>query len=105
MIRILGLIILVSLIGCADKSDVKTSSGVNVDSLIRQSEKNFVIVNEANKKSDTAITNKVDKTVQKIGQLENEIKELKEENNELKDKLDNANDGGKPYRIRTISNN
>jgi peptidoglycan hydrolase CwlO-like protein len=105
MRRIIGLIILVSLIGCSDKADVKTSSGVNVDSLIKKSEKNFVIVNEANKKSDTAITTKIDKTVEKIGQLENEIKELKEENNELKDKLDAANDGGKPYRIRTISNN
>ena len=105
MRTILGLIILVSLIGCSDKSGVKTSSGVDVDSLIQKSEKTFMEANEANKKSDTAITNKVDKTVQKIGQLENEIQQLKEENNELKDKLDAATDGGKPYRIRTISNN
>ena len=102
---ILALIVLVSLISCSDKSGIKTSSGVDVDSLIEKSKKTFVEANAANKKSDTAITNKVDQTVQKIGQLENEIQQLKEENNELKDKLDAATDGGRPYRIRTISNN
>ena len=105
MRRILGFIILVSLFSCGDKSTVKTSSGVDVDSLIEKSGKTYVSANEANKKSDTAITNKVDKTVEKIGQLENEIKQLKAENDELKDKLDAANDGGRPYRIRSISNN
>ena len=98
------LVLIVSLMSCSD-NNVKTSSGVDVDSLIEQSQKNFEIVNEVSKKTDTAITNKVDKTVQKIGQLENEIKELKEENNELKDKLDDASDAGRSFRIRAISNN
>jgi len=43
--------------------------------------------------------------IESLSEFENLIKELKEENNELKDKLDDATDGGKPYRIRTISNN
>jgi peptidoglycan hydrolase CwlO-like protein len=97
--------ILISIVSCGDNSPLITNSGVNVDSLIQKSEKTFIEANEASKKSDTAITNKVDKTVQKIGQLENEIKQLKEENNELKDELDDAGDAGKPFRIRTISNN
>jgi peptidoglycan hydrolase CwlO-like protein len=104
--KVLSIFILtVLLISCSDKSGIKTTSGVDVDSLIEQSQKNFEVANEASKKSDTAITTKVDKTVQKIGQLENEIQQLKEENNELKDKLDDASDAGRSFRIRAISNN
>jgi len=97
--------LLISIISCGDNSPVITNSGVNVDSLIEKNKETFKNATEANKKSDTTITNKVDNTVKKIGQLENEIKQLKEENNELKDKLDDAGDAGKPFRIRTISNN
>lgn len=97
-------VLILSLMSCSD-NNIKTSSGVDVDSLIEQSQKTFDKANEASKKSDTAITNKVDKTVQKIGQLENEIQQLKEENNELKDKLDDASDAGRSFRIRAISNN
>jgi hypothetical protein len=37
--------------------------------------------------------------------MENEIKQLKDENNELKDNLDDANDAGKPFIIRSVSDN
>ena len=92
----------VFLFSCGEKT-IKSSNGVDIDSLLKQSEKNFTVVNEANKKSDTAITTKVDKTVEKIGNLENEVKQLKAENEELKDKLDDATDAGKSYHIRAIS--
>lgn len=102
---LLTLITLIFLCSCNNQKDVRTSSGLNIDSLIEQNSKNFINANEASKKSDTAITTKVDNTVKKIEKLETEIQQLKEEKNELKDKLDNANDGGRPYRIRSISNN
>jgi peptidoglycan hydrolase CwlO-like protein len=98
------LTLLISLISCGDNSPVITNSGINVDSLIEKNKETFETATEANKKSDTSITTKVETTVKKIGELENEIKELKEENNELKDKLDDAGDAGKPFRIRSISN-
>ena len=98
-------ILLVALVSCSDTSSIKTTSGVDVDSLIEQNMKNFEVVSEVNKKSDTVITTKIDETVQKIDKLETEIKELKEENNELKDKLDDAADAGRSFRIRAISDN
>jgi len=98
-------ILLISIIGCGDNAPIMSNSGINVDSLIQQNKETFEIATEASKKSDTTITNKVDNTVKKIGQLENEIKQLKEENNELKDKLDDASDAGRSFRIRAISNN
>lgn len=102
---LLTLITLIFLYGCNNNEDVRTSSGLNIDSLIEQNSKNFIKANEASKKSDTTITTKVDNTVKKIEKLETEIQQLKEENNELKNNLNDANDGGKPYRIRSISNN
>ncbi len=98
-------ILLISIIGCGDNSPVITNTGINVDSLIEKNKETFQTASDVNKKSDTTITNKVDNTVKKIGQLENEIKQLKEENNELKDKLDDASDAGRAFRIRAISNN
>jgi len=99
------LVTLVSLLSCGQENTLKSKSGVDVDSLLEKNSETFTIVNNVNRKSDSTITNKVDNTVKKIGQLENEIKELKEENNELKSKLDNSNDAGRPFNIRTISDN
>jgi peptidoglycan hydrolase CwlO-like protein len=99
------LVTLVSLLSCGQENTLKSKSGVDVDSLLEKNSETFTIVNNVNRKSDSTITNKVDNTVKKIGQLENEIKELKEENNALKSKLDNSNDAGRPFNIRTISDN
>lgn len=105
MKKILGIIFLSTLIGCSQEPRVKSTSGVDIDSLIQRSEKNFQTVNQANKRSDSTITNKVDKTVQKIGNLETQVTELKKENNELKEKLDDATNGnGKPFKLVPVSN-
>ena len=98
----MGLVLLVS---CKEEINIEPQQKDGIDSLIELSKKNSDQALEANKKGDSTITNKVDKTVQKIGKLENEIKELKQENNELKEKLDDANDDGNTYRIRAISDN
>ncbi len=97
-------ILLISIIGCGDNSPVITNSGVNVDSLIEKNKETFKTATEASKKSDTTITNKVDNTVKKIVKMEGEIKQLKAENNELKNNLDDVNDDGKPFIIRSVSN-
>lgn len=93
--------------GCSDSQieETNTNEYATIDSLIGKSEQSLSIVGGANKKSDSIVTGKVEKTVKKIKKMETEIKELKAENNELKDKLDASNDDGEPYIIRTISDN
>lgn len=88
-----------------EKNTEKTLLDIKVDSLIALSKKNTDSASIQLTKSDSTVTEKIDKTVKKIQHLETEVKQLKAENNELKNKLDDANDGGKPFRIRTISNN
>jgi len=84
--------------GCKDHNKIVSSKNIDVDSLISESQKNFELVNKASKSSDSTISNKVDKTIQKIGNLETQVQQLKDENNELKIKLNDANDNGQPYR-------
>ena len=99
------LLLILILLGCSDNSKIYTSNNVDVDSLLDENKKNFDMVSIANQKSDSSITNKVDKTIQKIDKLETEVKQLKQENNELKGKIDDANDGGVPYGGLPISPN
>ena len=84
---------------------VNVNDYAEFDSLITKSEQSLAIASGANKKSDSLVTGKIDKTVKKITKLETEIKELKAENNELKNQLDASDDNGEPYIIRTISDN
>lgn len=94
-------------IGCGHSETIKTETNENkkLDSIIQKSSENLTIVGGANKKTDSIVTGKVEHTVKKIGHLETQVKQLKAENNELKNKLDDADDAGKPFRIRSISNN
>lgn len=85
------------------KTELNESS--KLDSILTKSQQNLTIVGGANQKSDSLVTGKVEKTVQKIGHLETQVKELKAENNELKVKLNDATDNGKPYSGLPISNN
>lgn len=93
--------------GCNDSQTdaVNSNEYAAIDSLIGKSEQSLSVVGGANKKSDSLVTGKIEKTVKKIKKMETEIKELKAENNELKDKLDASDDSGEPYIIRTISDN
>ena len=98
------LLSLVCLLSCKDEPII-TKHNVNVDSLLQKSQTNQINATEASKKSDTAISTKVTKTAEKIVKMEGEIKQLKEENNELKDKLDDATDAGRPFKLLPVSNN
>lgn len=95
-------------IGCTNSKTKETNINEyeKLDSIIAKSEQNLQIASGANKKSDSLVTGKIEKTVQKIEKLETEVKQLKAENNELKAILyDIDNDRGQPYIIRTISDN
>ena len=99
---ILSLII----VGCNQhKQEIKTSENEfqSIDTILRRSEENFVTVNRANQKSDSSIQNKVDKTVKQISTLKEENTKLKKENETLKDKLDDATDVGKPFKLLPVS--
>ena len=96
------------LIGCNSgnsKKIIENETDTKFDSIINKSQENITLATGASRKSDSTITGKVEKTVKKIEKMEKEIKQLKEENNELKTKLNDATDNGRPYRIRTISDN
>ena len=98
------------LVGCAGSTSEESTNEnskleQSIDSLINQSKKNIDSATVQITKTDSVVVQKVEKTVQKIQHLETENKQLKAENNELKEKLDDADDAGKPFRIRSISNN
>ena len=95
------------LLSCNNSETIKieTNEPTELDSILTKSQQNLTIVGGANQKSDSIVTGKVEHTVQKIQHLETEVKQLKQENAELKDKLDDVDDAGKPFNIRSISNN
>ncbi len=95
--------ILVSLLFLACNNTELKIERQNADSIINKTQNVYESVSQANMKSEQLITNKVDKTVQKIQNLENEVSQLKKENNELKDKLDDINDGGSPFKLLPVS--
>jgi peptidoglycan hydrolase CwlO-like protein len=111
MKKIIFSLLVISLVGCqifssknTDESDsLKLDS--SLDKILINNSKNFELTNQINKQSDSMVTNKVEKTAEKITSLETQVTQLKKENNELKVKLENATDDGKPFNIRTISNN
>jgi len=94
-------------IGCNTPEPKKnnTDEDPEIDSILTKSQHNTELASGASQKSDSLIGKKIDNTVKKITHLETEVKQLKAENNELKEKLDDADDAGKPFRIRSISNN
>ena len=99
-------LLLVSCGGSTMDSSANETSKLDqkVDSLINHSKKNMDSAAIQITKTDSVVVQKVEHTVQKIQHLETENKQLKEENAELKDKLDDATDAGRTYRIRAISN-
>ena len=108
-IKNLGFAFLVSLLfwGCeSDKQEIKIEKNEfeTIDTILRKSEENFTTVNRASQRSDSSISEKVEKTVKQINTLKEEVKQLKEENNELKTKVDDANNAGKPFKLLPVSN-
>ena len=109
MIRLIILSVLAVIGTCnAPKQEkIETDEFTNIDSLLQRSKQNSAVLEEANKKTDTSITGKVEKTVKKINVMEKQITELKAENNELKEQMDSVYtdnaDVGKPYNIRSVS--
>lgn len=93
--------------GCSNpKEEVKKGDDFfMIDSLILQSQKKLEILNSTSKSTDSTITGKVENTVKKITKLKEENIKLKQENEILKDKLDEANDVGKPFKLLPISHN
>ena len=95
------------LVGCKNSeiNQEKINEYAKLDSVIAKSKENLTVIGGANRKSDSLVSGKIEKTVKKIDKLEKEVKQLKAENNELKEKLNDANDDGSNYRIRAISDN
>lgn len=96
------------LIGCngnKPKTENSYETDVKIDSIIQQSQKNISTVDSTNKKSDSTITGKVEKTIKQISSLKEENKKLKIENNVLKVKLNDIDNSGKPFELLPVSNN
>lgn len=106
--RTLYFLALIMLIGCQPKVNekIETNESINkIDSIINQSQQTFAASNQASAKSDSTITEKVEKTVKQITTLQTTVQQLKAENNELKVKLDSADDPGKPFQLLPVSGN
>jgi hypothetical protein len=96
------LLLLTILVGCSTP-DIKVENDDKVDSVIKQSQKNFFSADSVSRQSDSLINKKVTKAVEQITTLKQEVKILKQENNALKVKLDDATDGGKPFQLLPVS--
>ena len=75
----------------------------SIDTILRRSEENFNSVNRANDKTDSSISEKVEKTVKQINTLKEVVKQLKEENDELKIKISDTSNNGKPFQLLPVS--
>ena len=109
MKKITLLFLIIFSLGCGSsesKNEINVDSteiGNLLDSIISNNNKNFELTNQMNKQSDSVVSNKVENTVKKITNLETQVTQLKKENNELKEKLDDVDDGGKPYSGLPVS--
>jgi cell division protein FtsB len=102
------LLLFVLTIGCKSTNKeikIEENEYKNIDTILRRSEENFIAVNNASKKSDSTISKKVEKTVNNITSLKQEVVQLKEENNELKTTVNDFNDAGKPFILLPVSSN
>jgi malate synthase len=73
--------------GCDTKKiseKIKATIYDQTDSVLTKSQGNIVVLGRVSEKSDSVITEKVTKTVDKIQDLTYEVRVLKKENNELK---------------------
>jgi hypothetical protein len=61
------------------KETLNTETYGSIDSIIGKSKQNLTIATGANQKSDSLVTGKIDKTVQKIANLENQVASLQNE--------------------------
>ena len=105
--RTLYFLLLLLVIGCQSPNP-KFESNENLnkaDSILNQSKQSIITADQANQKSDSSITQKVEKTVKQITTLKTEVNQLKAENNALKVKLNDANDAGQPFKLLPVSNN
>lgn len=102
----IAIILSLAILGCGrNKSEIKIEDDglESIDTILRRNQENFTAVNRANQKSDSSISKKVEKTVNQISTLKEEVKQLKEENNELKIKVNDANDAGEPFKLLPVS--
>lgn len=102
-----SVLFLLALLGCTSPSETKVENNEAfkaIDSIIGESQKNLLSLDSTSKRTDSTITGKVDKVVKQISTLKEENTKLKQENEVLKDKLNDAVDVGKPFKLLPVSN-
>ena len=93
--------------GCTSPTETKIENNETysaIDSIIGRSKENIILLDSTNKRTDSTITGKVEKTVKQISTLKEENSKLKKENENLKNKLDDATDVGEPFKLLPVSN-
>ena len=101
-----SLLLFLLILGCSSPNETKFKEDETysaIDSIIGQSQKNLTVLDSTSKRTDSTITGKVEKTVKQISTLKEENTKLKKENESLKDKLDDATDVGKPFKLLPVS--
>ena len=94
-------------VGCSQAPDLSHSENKKlnetVDSLISKNQRNIDSASIQLTKTDSAVVQKVESTVKKIGHLETENKQLKDENKALKNEIANTKRHSKPYKLLPVS--
>jgi hypothetical protein len=89
------LLILIASCGSKQSESIKKTM-INyglADSILQKSKESLIEVSKISIKSDSTITTKVGKAVNKIQTLNHEVKVLKKENRELRSRLNTGDDG------------
>ena len=93
--------------GCSSPNQTKLEKDeklTTIDSIIGENQRNLLVLDSTNKRTDSTISGKVEKTVKQITTLKEENTKLKKENESLKTKLDDATDIGQPFELLPVSN-
>lgn len=100
-IILIGFILILT--GCHQNKTIEKNEEGQVDTLIQKNMYNFTLGEDVNKKSDTFIKGKVKNIIDKIDNMNGEIKTLKTENHELKTIISDTGSAGRPFIILPIS--
>lgn len=91
------------LIGCQDNKTVEKSEDYKIDTLIENNKQNFLLGEDANIKSELLIKRKVESIINRMDNMNGEIKTLKTENHELKTIISDTGGIGRPFILLPIS--
>jgi len=90
-------------IGCQQNKTIEKNEESKVDTILEKSMINLTLGKDVNIKSEELIKNKVQSIINRMDNMNGEIKTLKTENHELKTIISDTGSNGRPFVILPIS--